>query len=313
MKYRVRLLYDVHGWAYHRRCQALQKYAPEDFEVTIGGRYGQALREKSYDLVLQLCYSCTGNVRNHCDKAGYRNIVVVTGINVGWKAGRGYLRPALKNGDWVVFNSKKAWVKAGRPKRTSYISNGVDREIYRPTIPIAQRKPCVLSIGSKFHRANKGFDDILRPLETQLKQHGIPSDFRCVNSHSPNRMSAEEMNAYYNTGTIYVVASRTEGTPNPALEAASAGCVLVATRVGNMPELIEHGVNGMLVERNVKAMPEAVLKCQKNYAEMASAMQAAIEPWHWKTRGEQYFDLFRRLIEEKRARLSKRSKLEQVT
>ncbi len=29
----------------------------------------------------------------------------------------------------------------------------------------------------------------------------------------------------------------TEGTPNPALEAASAGCVVVSTRVGNMPPL----------------------------------------------------------------------------
>ena len=49
------------------------------------------------------------------------------------------------------------------------------------------------------------------------------------------------MAAWYDTGTVYVVASQFEGTPNPALEAASAGCVVVSTPVGNMPELIRDG------------------------------------------------------------------------
>lgn len=78
-----------------------------------------------------------------------------------------------------------------------------------------------------------------------------------------------------------------------------------------MPELIQDGTNGMLVNGNIKAIFGAVLKCQKNYLEMSNTMQSTIESWHWKIRGEQYFDLFRRLIDEKRVRLDKR-RLEQV-
>jgi len=32
---RILLVYDVEGWAWHRRCLALQKYAPADCEVEI--------------------------------------------------------------------------------------------------------------------------------------------------------------------------------------------------------------------------------------------------------------------------------------
>ena len=56
-KYTIRLLYDVDGWAYYFRCAALQKYVPEDFDVSIGPDYGKVLKQKPHDLVFQLCYS----------------------------------------------------------------------------------------------------------------------------------------------------------------------------------------------------------------------------------------------------------------
>ena len=62
-KYVIRLLYDVSGWAYYWRCLALQKYAPSDFEVSIGSNYGAALKQKPHDLILQLAYSYAKDLR----------------------------------------------------------------------------------------------------------------------------------------------------------------------------------------------------------------------------------------------------------
>ncbi len=304
IKYRARLLYDVPGWAYHRRCNALQKYAPEGWEVTTGHVYGAAFRQAAaagepIDLALQLCYDCTNIIRRHIEKGRY-DMTLVSGLNVASEAARPYLDKQQSNADWTVFNSRMGWEKSGQPERTSWISNGVDREVFCPRENPNMRKPKVLCIGSKFHRNNKGFTNILQDVERELKPHGILCDFRCIDSHGRDRMNESQMADWYNTGTIYVVASQREGTPNPALEAASSGCVLVATEVGNMPELIQDGHNGRLVPRDTMAIVQAIVECSANYRRMWAAMEPIIAGWHWRIRASEYYDLFSRLIDERR-------------
>lgn len=48
---------------------------------------------------------------------------------------------------------------------------------------------------------------------------------------------------------IYVHPSDSEGLPVSLMEAAAAGLPLIGTRVGGIPELIEDGVNGILIEQ----------------------------------------------------------------
>ncbi len=56
------------------------------------------------------------------------------------------------------------------------------------------------------------------------------------------------LQAFYESCDLVVVPSRWEGFGLVALEAMRAGKPVVATRVGGLPELVEHGQTGLLIE-----------------------------------------------------------------
>jgi glycosyltransferase involved in cell wall biosynthesis len=59
---------------------------------------------------------------------------------------------------------------------------------------------------------------------------------------------------------LFVLPSRSEACPNGVLEAMASGLPVVASRVGGVPELIEPGVNGVLVDADAPGqLADAVL------------------------------------------------------
>ncbi len=64
---------------------------------------------------------------------------------------------------------------------------------------------------------------------------------------------------------LVVLPSLTEGLPNVLLEAAAAGRARVATAVGGVPEVIEHGVSGLLVApADPAALANAIAACLRD-------------------------------------------------
>ena len=302
MAYVIRLLYDVQGWAYYWRCLALQNNAPIDFEVSIGSNFGEALKKRKHDLVLQCAFSYADTVKK-CIENTKQNTVLVSTYTVGWGYANSWLNGAIRDSDYVVINNQEMWEKYGKHPQTVHISNGVDTKIFHVRKPIELRKPRILWIGSVGHQKVKNYNEILIPLSKLLQHDGIAYDFKLIDSYSSNRMNQEQMSYWYNTGSIYVVASQTEGTPNPALEAAASGCTLVATRVGNMTELIKDNYNGYLCDTNIQSLYQGIKKAISNQKQLAINMQESIKSWDWKERSKQYYDFFRRIINERRNKI----------
>ena len=69
-----------------------------------------------------------------------------------------------------------------------------------------------------------------------------------------------DIQRFYQIADIFVLPSRMEGLPNAVLEAMACGLPVVATAVGGSPEIIENGVNGLLVPANdADALATAIL------------------------------------------------------
>ncbi len=60
--------------------------------------------------------------------------------------------------------------------------------------------------------------------------------------------STKEITAYYCAADIFILYSAFEGLPIVLLEASACGLAIVSTRVGGIPNLIDNGKNGLLVD-----------------------------------------------------------------
>lgn len=71
----------------------------------------------------------------------------------------------------------------------------------------------------------------------------------------------KELPHYLNDIKIVVLPSYSEGLPNIVLEAMACGCIVVATSVGGIPEVIKDGVTGFIMENNSpECIAENVMK-----------------------------------------------------
>lgn len=90
----------------------------------------------------------------------------------------------------------------------------------------------------------------------------------------PGCLTYREMGDFYNSIDVIAIASSAEGDPRPLIEGMACGCFPVSTDVGIVPELVEHGVNGLIIPteyRSADAFRQAFAWCRENAAYVRQA------------------------------------------
>jgi glycosyltransferase involved in cell wall biosynthesis len=89
----------------------------------------------------------------------------------------------------------------------------------------------------------------------------------------------DDVRPWYAAADVFVLPSRSEGSPNVLLEALAAGCPVIATRVGGVADIAEDGVSASLVPaddwRRLAGAIEAVLTTSELARRLADGARRA--------------------------------------
>ena len=222
---------------------------------------------------------------------------------------------------WIADQARRSSLFRRFP--VSVIPYGIDCNVFRP-IPDARRlldsfgiaptARVVLFVTDWFGNRRKGFDlldaalSAMRPRDDMVivsLGHGDRPTVRSsvphvhLGSFSENRMLA----IAYSMADVFVIPSREDNLPNTVLEAMACGTPVVGFQTGGIPDMVSHGVNGLLVPAHsvteLAAAIETLLADQAGSARMGVAARSVVErEFTREMQGTRYLRLYETLAHE---------------
>jgi glycosyltransferase involved in cell wall biosynthesis len=178
------------------------------------------------------------------------------------------LKLVVTNSQFTANTIKKTYPKAASRVRLCYKSVDMERyrEIFkkREETPTDPERQVILFVGSNMIR--KGVPDLIRSAPGVIKEHPKARFVIVGNDKSVDNLkvlcsdlkvdqkfefagwrSQADLLDYYRQATLFIMPSLTEALGVTFLEAMAAGVPVIGTNVGGIPEIIRHGVNGLLI------------------------------------------------------------------
>ena len=135
------------------------------------------------------------------------------------------------------------------------------------------------------------------PLLEELQQYVKDNDLKHVTfvGQVPN----QEMNRYLAEHDIFLSAPRVDNMPVSVLEAMNAGVLVISSKVGGVPYLIEHGRTGLLFEglgdEEVRGLEKQMLWAVEHSEESLKMIEAAreeVKKYSWENIREMLLPLY---------------------
>lgn len=159
--------------------------------------------------------------------------------------------------------------------------------------------PTLINADPQIYYLIVGGGEYFESLQNEAKKLRVEENIRFagVRKDIPSILSASD---------LFVLPTLTEALPTVLTEAMAAGLPILASRVGGVPEMIQDGINGKLIEPANPEILAAVclemLKDSQSLRQMGVAgKKIAEEKFNIKTQVEQLQDLYSQLILQKKS------------
>lgn len=186
----------------------------------------------------------------------------------------------------------------------SKVKIGIDHNLYKMRVPLNMRNAKTVLFQLKTG-TNKGLDLALEIID-RLKEKVpdvIISSFGTRSIPLPSfvnhfgTVSTSRLVELYNSNSIFVLPSRIEGFPRPALEAAACGCLVASFDNGGTGDWIEDDYNGILVRNfDIHSMVLKLTKIISNPEKLQSMVTYSLFSTREYT-NEKMFESFLKAIE----------------
>ena len=193
-------------------------------------------------------------------------------------------------------------------KPMAVISDGVDLDLFSPmnlerydVDKLKSRKIRIGWVGNSQFTDSEGDDDlkgvknIIKPALNELIQEGYQIEMKFAD-RKYGYISHEKMPQYYSEIDIYVCASKTEGTPDPILEAMACGVPIISSNVG----IVEEALGCMqkkfiLKDRSKEELKNKIIELVNNrqmFKDLSNENIKQSKEWSWAKKSELYKDFF---------------------
>ncbi len=207
--------------------------------------------------------------------------------------------------------------------RISYIKNGVDLMKYdeiegktklRNKLGIPDKKTIIytgrLSSEKGVDFLIRGFSKLVKTTDCQLIIIADgPEKETIIQLLDQSKLSksvmlipvVDEIASYLSAADLFVLPSRFEGLSNSLLEAMACGLPVISTGVGGSMDIIEDGINGLLIEvDNDEQLMQAIVKIFTDSLLAANlgknARQTVVEQYNLSEIAGKYVELYRELV-----------------
>jgi glycosyltransferase involved in cell wall biosynthesis len=231
-------------------------------------------------------------------------------------------RWAIRTADAAHTYSRDVWnllqLKYGMaPERVACIPNGVEGRFFAPARRYARGETLRLLYAGTWldqrgifyiRDAMRKLTPCIRGLKLTIAGPGVPAEEVMrffgpeLAAHVEVRpiIAADKMQELYAEHDIFVFPSLMEGLPSVLLEAMASGMPVITTATCGMPDMVQNGINGLLVPpANAGALENAIVRMsgsQELRTRLGRAAQESMRRYEWSNAAVELEDLFLRVV-----------------